>query len=382
MGEAPPPPAEPHRRASAHTAVHGERRAGPAFAAIDLGTNNCRLLIARPVQDGFQVVDSHSRIVRLGEGIGETGALSEAAMDRAVAALRVCAGKMRRHRVAGSRSVATQACRSASNGAAFLERVHAETGIRLDVIDPAEEAQLAAMGCVNLIAPDAEVALVVDIGGGSTELSWVDASAVRARGPKSRATAAPLIAWSSTPVGVVSLAERFPERPEDRCAWYDAMCAHVRQVLVVPPEAERLRPLFDDARAHLIGTSGTVTSLAGVHLGLERYDRNKVDGAWVSRDDALAAARRLQAMCHAERAAEPCIGRERADLVLAGCAILEVVSQAWPSDRLRVADRGLREGLLMTLMAKPKRRRRGGRRRRKTGRKASHAPSPGSGSTS
>lgn len=359
------------RAAPAQAAGAEEGRAGPCaggsgrpplYGALDLGTNNCRLLVAARTQHGFRVVDAYSRIVRLGEGLGETGALSQAAMARALEALSACADKLRRRQVMRVRGVATQACRAASNGAAFLAEVRRCTGLQLELIAPREEARLAVLGCLSLIERSCEAALVVDIGGGSTELSWVNVAELARREARGELRAPPIVAWASIPVGVVSLAERFPEAG-DRCAWYEAMRAYVRGMLPVPDGAGALRPAFAGARAHLVGTSGTITSLAGVHLGLARYERSKVDGLWVTLDEALAASRRLQAMCQQQRAAEPCIGPERADLVLAGCAILEAVTDAWPAQRLRVADRGLREGVLMTLMHAPKRRRRPRRNR-------------------
>ena len=350
---------------------HGRGRGpgGPLFGALDLGTNNCRLLVATRTREGFRVVDAFSRIVRLGEGLEETGLLSDAAMDRAIEALKVCAAKLKRRNVTRSRCVATQACRGARNGADFLMRVRNETGLALDAITPREEARLAAMGCLNLIDRDAKGALIIDVGGGSTELSWIDVAELRSRERAGKLNKPPIVGWTSLPVGVVTLAERFPEH-DDQCAWYAAMKGHVAATLDEPEGAARLRPAFEAGEAHLIGTSGTVTSLAGMHLGLDRYDRSKVDGLWVRTEEALEASRKLQTMCQEERAKQPCIGPERADLVLAGCAILEAVTDAWPSERLRVADRGLREGMLMTLMHAPRRGRRGGRRRRKTGRKA------------
>jgi exopolyphosphatase/guanosine-5'-triphosphate,3'-diphosphate pyrophosphatase len=334
------------------------------LAALDLGSNNCRLLIAAPSEDGFRVVDGYSRIVRLGEGVAERGELSEAAMERAAAALSICADKIRRRGVRRVRAIATQACRAARNGQAFLDKVKADTGLALDVISPREEARLSVLGCIGLIDRQSDAALVVDIGGGSTELSWVDVRELSRREAMSPDTGprAPIVAWTSIPIGVVSLAEAFPELA-DRAAWYAAMRAHVRRVLTTPEAAEILRPAFASGRGHLIGTSGTVTSIAGVHLRLPRYERARIDGLWVTREQAASASRRLQTMCRDTRAAEPCIGPDRADLVLAGCAILEEISDAWPAERLRVADRGLREGLLMTLMNPPRRRRRRGKRR-------------------
>jgi exopolyphosphatase/guanosine-5'-triphosphate,3'-diphosphate pyrophosphatase len=347
----------------------GERKANgdeaPTFAALDLGTNNCRLLIARPAQDGgFRIVEAYSNIVRLGEGLSQSGRLADHAMDRAVQALMVCAEKIARRRCLRVRAVATQACRSAANGEAFIKRVREETGIRLQIISPREEAYLAVAGCLNLLDREAHAALVVDVGGGSTELSWVDLTAGRLDVDPRRfqPKRLPVRAWISIPVGVVTLAERFPEDDADRPGWYRAMVDAMKTDIAACREAEVVRPAFDSGRAHLVGTSGAITSLAGIHLGLRRYDRRRVDGLWMSRGDCEATADRLLAVDVKGRAAEPCIGPERADLVLAGAAILQAVQELWPCERVRVADRGLREGLLMSLISPQKRRRRRGKR--------------------
>ncbi|MBV9993738.1 MAG: Ppx/GppA family phosphatase [Caulobacteraceae bacterium] len=326
------------------------------FAALDLGTNNCRLLIAAPTGRGFRVVDAYSRIVRLGEGLSQSGRLSEPAMERALAALRICAEKIRRRGPVRVRAIATQACRSAANGREFLARVAENTGMKLEVISPREEAQLSVAGCASLIDREADAALVLDVGGGSTELSWVDLR--QARGPRP-----PRIkAWLSIPIGVVTLAERFPEGAPAHEGWFRAMIEAVKAPLGAFPHAEPLRPLFEQGRAHLVGTSGAITSLAGLHLDLPRYDRAKVDGLWMSRADCDAVAERLAALTAGERAAQPCIGPDRADLVLAGAAILAAVQETWPCERVRVADRGLREGVLLSMMESRRRRRRRPRR--------------------
>lgn len=340
------------------------RNPPPVYGAIDLGTNNCRMLLAQKSGSGFQVVDAFSRVVRLGEGIATHGVLSDNAMDRAVEALKVCAEKIARQNVVKHRSIATQACRLADNGEAFLERVRSETGLQFDCITPEEEARLAVHGCVDLLDPEKDAALVIDIGGGSTELSWVDLAEWRRRGGPESGGRPPMKSWSSAPIGVVTLSERFPERPEERAAWYEEMKSYALQQLKTPRGARSMRSTFEEGRGHLVGTSGTVTSMAGVHLRLPRYDRSKVDGLWMSRDDALSACQRLRDLDVAGRAREPVIGADRAELVLAGCAIFEAVAERWPADRLRVGDRGLREGLLLNLMRKPKRRRRGGRKAR------------------
>ena len=329
---------------------------GRCYAALDLGTNNCRLLIAQPAGDGFRVLEAFSRIVRLGEGLSHTGKLQEAAMERAMAALHICADKVRRRRVAGIRAVATQACRAADNGPDFVERVAKETGLKLQVISPREEARLSVAGCRNLLDYEEEAALVLDVGGGSTELSWVD---LRGSDPSQTP---PVRAWLSVPVGVVTLAENFPETGPGDDHWYRAMVDHVRSRLDPFRHADVLRPVFDAGRAHLVGTSGAITSLAGLHLGLRRYDRSRVDGLWLEEGDCRVAAERLLRLHPEARAAEPCIGPDRADLVLAGAAILQAVQETWPCRRVRVADRGLREGLLLSLMSGGPRRR-GGRKR-------------------
>jgi len=332
-------------------------REAPLYGALDLGTNNCRLLIAKPARDGFRVVDSFSRIVRLGEGLSRTGRLDDAAMDRAYEALVLCGERVAKKGVDSSRlmAVATQACRQAENGEAFIERVRHGTGLKLRIIDPVEEARLAVEGCLNLFDHAAEAVLVVDVGGGSTELSWL-----RRKGPADFV----LEGWMYAPVGVVTLAERHPEPGTALDLWYEAMVADMGRALAAAPVTPELRDIFTGGRGHMIGTSGAITSLAGIHLGLRRYQRNLVDGLWMTSGDCERAAEKLMALGPAGRAAESCIGPDRADLVLAGAAIMEAVQRAWPSERVRVADRGLREGLLLQQMRaarSPSRRRRRGR---------------------
>ena len=348
----------PARRDGRSPRPGGADREAPLYGALDLGTNNCRLLIARPARDGFRVVDSFSRIVRLGEGLSKTGRLDDAAMDRAYEALALCAERVGRKGVSSARlsAVATQACRGAENGAAFLERVRVGTGLKLRIIDPVEEARLAVEGCRNLFDETAEAVLVIDVGGGSTELSWQ----VKRGGGYETA------AWMSAPVGVVTLAERHPEPEGGHDAWYEAMVADMGAAIAGVEVDEAVRDVFRAGQAHIVGTSGAITSLAGIHLKLRRYQRDRVDGLWMTRSDCEAAAKRLQDLGPGGRAAEACIGPDRADLVLAGAAILEAVQRAWPCERVRVADRGLREGLLLTRMREDRRPKRGRRRRRRS----------------
>ena len=309
------------------------------YAALDLGTNNCRLLIACPTEDGFRVVDSFSRIVRLGEGISATGCISDAAIDRAIAALSVCRDKIRSRKARRLRLIATEACRAASNADGFRDRVAAETGIRLEVIDRETEAALAVVGCSPLLDPHGRGAVLFDIGGGSTELVRIE------RDPADRHAAPRIKAWMSIPLGVVTLAEHFGGRDVTPQS-YASMIAEVARY-VEPFAAEHGDDL---AGMHLLGTSGTVTTLAGIHLHLHRYDRRRVDGIWMNDAEITATIARLLRMSYQERAANHCISVERADLVLAGCAILDAIRNAFPLPRLRVADRGLREGMLVEMM--------------------------------
>jgi exopolyphosphatase/guanosine-5'-triphosphate,3'-diphosphate pyrophosphatase len=318
----------------------------PVYAALDLGTNNCRLLVAIPTRPGqFRVIDAFSRIVRLGEGLTANGRLSEQAMDRAVEALGVCAEKLRSREVRSARLIATEACRSAENGAAFLARVAGETGLTLEIIDRETEARLAVSGCGSLVERDTHGVVLFDIGGGSSEIALIDVS-----GRRSPRLANHIVSWTSLPVGVVSLAERFGGRHVSREV-FEAMVAEVGALLEMFEGRNRLAHLARGERFHLLGTSGTVTTLAGLHLGLARYDRRRVDGLWMDDLDVERMIDRLLGWKFEERVANACIGADRADLVLAGCAILEAIRRVWPSDRLRVADRGLREGILSELMS-------------------------------
>jgi len=311
-----------------------------AFAALDLGTNNCRLLIARASQDGFTVVDAFSRVVRLGEGLATTGRMSDEAMDRAIEALSVCADKLKRRNVVLARSVATEACRQAQNGAQFIERVKKETGIVLDVISPKEEARLAVMGCHALLEPGEGPALIFDIGGGSTELVLVSTG-----GPVPE-----ILDWASVPWGVVSLTESEPLSGEDDAALADTYARMRKKVSdAFAVFAERLPVGKGDHR--LLGTSGTVTTLASVYLKLQSYDRKQIDGLHLPTMAMREISQTLAALPPAGRARFPTIGQERSDLVVAGCAILESIFDIWPGERLGVADRGIREGILRALMA-------------------------------
>ena len=328
--------------------------AAPAYAALDLGTNNCRLLVARPTRRGFHVIDAFSRIIRLGEGIAASGELSHDAMDRTFEALRICASKMARNNVVRSRLVATEACRIAGNGEEFINRVRRDLGMKIEILTRELEAQLAVSGCAPLIDEQSDHALVFDIGGGSSELVWLDLSKRRANWRRSlsdRLEATNCItAWTSLPIGVVTLAERFGGHHVDHAA-FESMVEVVQDLLAPFERQHRFLERTSGGRTHFLGTSGTVTTVAGIQLKLARYDRNRVDGCWLSVKDVRSVTGNLLGQSYEERVSEPCIGRDRADLVMAGCAILEALLRTWPADRLRVADRGLREGILTELIA-------------------------------
>lgn len=314
-------------------------RGTEVYAALDLGTNNCRLLIACPAGDGFRVVDSFSRIIRLGEGVAATGCISEAAIGRAIAALSICRDKIELRKARRLRLIATEACRAAANADHFLGRVAAETGIQLEVIDRETEAALAVVGCSPLLDPMGRGAILFDIGGGSTELVRIE------RDPGQNGGEPLTKAWMSIPLGVVTLAEHHGGRDVTRQSYarmVEEVAAHI-----APFAAEHGR---DIEGMHLLGTSGTVTTLAGIHLNLIRYDRRRIDGVWLEDAEITRTIERLLGMSYQQRASNTCISVERADLVLAGCAILDAIRQAFPLPRLRVADRGLREGMLVEMM--------------------------------
>ena len=348
------------------------------YGALDLGTNNCRLLIAKPSRRGFLVIDAFSRIIRLGEGVLSSGRLSEAAMKRTIEALKVCAEKMSRRAVTRSRLIATEACRIASNGGEFIERVRGETGLSIEIVGQETEAKLAVSGCASLIDRNCDWVLVFDIGGGSSELIWLDLA--RLGRPWRRTlhdrvdVQTCIAAWTSLPIGVVNLAERHGGR-EVTPGSYEAMVKDVMAGLTSFETKHRFSKRIAGKRAHFLGTSGTVTTISGIHLKLPVYERARVDGCWLTARDVRVVSNDLIGMSYAERVAQPCIGQERADLVLAGCAILEALLRTWPCQRLRVADRGLREGILATLMAEDGHERRSLPRHQGDGQLPAHAAS-------
>lgn len=340
-----------------HKQLRGGKR--PLYAAVDLGTNNCRLLIAYRHGAHFRVLASHSQIVRLGEGLAATGQLSEAAMERTFDALGNIRAKLGHHHVGNVRCIATEACRKAENGPAFIRQVQARTGLSFKIVSAGEEARLAAIGCHDLLEPEADLVMVLDIGGGSTEVSFLDLTQLRDRNLKDLVRSVPIKASRSFPLGVVTLSESFAEGDEAQV--YSAQREHARSLFASWTQGAEYCERMAERNAYMVGTSGTVTCLAGIHLNLPRYERRLVDGLWMDDDQVHAVIDQLREIGPAGRAALPTVGSGRADLMMAGCAILDAACELWPSGRLRVADRGLREGLLLSMIhrqPKPSRRRR------------------------
>jgi exopolyphosphatase/guanosine-5'-triphosphate,3'-diphosphate pyrophosphatase len=347
-----PRPAQSPADAASVEATDTRRFPCPSFAALDLGTNNCRMLVAAPAGDSFRVLDSFSRIVRLGEGLHRTGRLSPVAMERALGALHACAARLARRPVRRLRAIATEACRRAANGAEFLAQVKHETGLDIAIISSREEVELALESCAPLLADGGRRALLFDIGGGSTELAWVR---IDAGGRPS------LIGYDSLPVGVVTLAERFGPAGFDPDG-FEEMVEDVAARLASFESVHCIAHEIRDGGVQLLGTSGTVTTLAGVALGLLRYRRPLVDGTVLSSAVADTALANLRALGREGLAAHPCVGPDRVDFVLPGCAVFAAITRLWPASRVIVADRGLREGMLLR-MIRADRSRQGPRRR-------------------
>ena len=329
----------------AHTNSHAQQppksKELMAYAAIDLGTNNCRMLVAQPSHNGFKVIDSFSRIVRLGEGVSANGRLNENAIERTILALGVCKSKMRRAGVKKARCVTTEACRRADNSGDFLNRVHAELGIKLEAISAKEEAELTLMGCAPLLAEVRPHALVFDIGGGSTEAVWIDMNA--SNGPRA-------VDMVSLPHGVVTLSEDYPGGTGTDGA-FEEIISRIDEGLAAFDERNSISSAINKGMVQMLGTSGTVTTLGALHLELPRYDRSKIDGLVLSFEDINKTISMIDNMSVENRMKHPCIGAKRGDLMMSGCAILEAVTRRWSAGKLVVADRGIREGILISLMS-------------------------------
>ena len=325
---------------------------GELYAALDLGTNNCRLLIARPSfqqhtqHKTLKVVDSYSRIVRLGEGVSETGKLSEEAMRRTMKALSTCKQKLNRYGIAKYRFVATEACRRASNAEVFLNRVRDDLGLTIDIISNEEEARLAFLGCSSLLVKDTRYALAFDIGGGSTEFMWVKIDPEQPLNSHKRHL---IQDWLSLPYGVMNMSEQFGG-PAFTEMYFEEIVAKISGLLAPMERENQIANRMWKEDVQMLSTSGTVTTLAAIHLDLPHYDRSKIDGIKLSISDIRGATQTLMRMSPAQRAAHPCIGSARTDFILSGCAIFEAIARTFPIDKITIADRGVREGIIVSLM--------------------------------
>lgn len=325
------------------------------YGVVDLGTNNCRLLVAVPNPEGFRVIDSFSRIVRLGEGLKEDKNISDVATERTVSALKICKDKMTRRGVTKMWCVATQACREAENGEHFVKTIQDQVKMELDIIDPREEARLAVVGCKALLDTNYNRGIVFDIGGGSTEVIWIEFDG--RRNPK-------IIDWISIPLGVVNLSEEYGTKDALSDDHYTEMKERVKEHIVPFEEKHSITSSIAEGKVQLMGTSGTVTTLTSMHLNQAVYDRSEVDGAWMKSRDLVNICTDLSKMDYSERLALNNIGNDRAELVVAGCAIFDAMVDVWPIDDVRVADRGIREGMLHHLMDVQRRENRVNRRKR------------------
>lgn len=328
---------------SSSPSEHGQT---PNYAAIDLGTNSCRLVIATPTPTSFRIVETFSKITRLGEGIINNNELSKAAIKRTVGALKVCSGVLAEYApIVRSRFVATAACRRAVNCQQFLDLVKKETGLNIETISSKEESRLAVVGCIPLLSRNIKRVLVFDIGGGSTEISL-------ARTTNTGNTF--IEGFVSLPYGVVTISEAFPQQDMTSLA-YDTIIERTHKILADFEEKYKIREAIANQEIQVIGTSGTVTVLGAVHLNLPRYNRSAVDGISISRQDIERAINKIKRLGDEGRKKHPCIGAQKADLTMAGCAIIEALNSFWPISEITVADRGIREGILLDMMHSSKR---------------------------
>lgn len=338
--EAPDPAAQTAARETmGGTAAADGRR--PLFGAIDVGSNNLRMLVASVQPNGEpKVFDAFSRTVRLGANLNREGALVDQAIDKATNALRICAKKIQQAGVIRYRAVATEVCRQAVNSQRLVASVKRQTGIELEVISCAEEARLAMLGVSPLVEPTATDCLVFDIGGGSSEIVW---------GQRQSDGDLKFIDHISLPFGVISLADRIDETETARRASYQVLREELQVALMETEQRWQLRRNVQAGQVQVLGASGTVTTLAGVLLGLQKYARHRVDGTDLPTPQARHVIDHLLRQSPEDRARNGCIGASRCDMVLPGCAMFEAILGIWPVDKVRVADRGVREGILYDL---------------------------------
>ena len=319
------------------------------YAAIDLGTNSCRLVIASPTPTSFHIIETFSRITRLGEGIIKENELSREASRRTIKALKICSEIISEYApIHRARFVATAACRRAKNCRDFLSEVKRQTGLNLEIISSQEESRLAVIGCLPLLKKSVKRALVFDIGGGSTEISLARLA---------NSGKAFIEGYVSLPYGVVTISEAFPNKDMTNLA-YNTVMERTHKLLEAFEERYKISEAIENGEIQIIGTSGTVTVLGAVELNLPRYNRSAVDGIVISAGDVKHAIGKIRRMGDDGRKKHPCIGPLKADLTIAGCAIIEAICSFWPVKEITVADRGIREGILLDLMHNRKKPRR------------------------
>ena len=319
----------------------GQQAGGDNYAAIDLGTNSCRLVIATPTPSSFRIVETFSKITRLGEGIINNNELSHTAIRRTINALRVCAGVLEEYEpIVKARYVATAACRRAKNCRYFMDLVKRETGLNIEIISPQEESRLAVVGCIPLLNRNIKRALVFDIGGGSTEVSLARMS---------NSGRAIIEAFVSLPYGVVTVSEAFPEHEMTDLA-YNTIIERTHKLLAEFENKYHISEDIKSQRIQVLGTSGTVTVLGAIHLNLSRYNRSAVDGLALSAQDVDKTISKIKRMGDEGRKKHACIGTQKSDLTMAGCAIIEGLMSFWNVSEITIADRGIREGILLDLM--------------------------------
>lgn len=310
------------------TGRSGARRVG----SIDAGTNTFRLLIAElEGPDRFLPLHVSRDIIRLGRGFRARGMISEEAARRALSTLQGYAATLREYGAQEVRAVATSVCREASNGPAFLDRVRAETGIPLEAIVAAEEARLALKGALTVVSADGGPLLLVDIGGGSTEF-------VLARRDR---PADPI----SLPLGVVHLTEEFLRHDPPAPAEMAALQAHLDRALAAGLAA--YRPLLGQPGLTLVGTAGTITTLAAMELGLEVYDPARVNHLRLSRAALSRLLGALTPLPARERLRIRPLEPGREDVIVAGALILAQVMEWFQVPEVVVSDGGLLEGLIL-----------------------------------
>lgn len=320
------------------------------IAAIDLGTNSCRLLVARADESNLKIIDSYSKIIRLGEDIHQTKKLSRQAINRAIDSLAICIQKINKHNVKLLRCVTTEACRQALNAADFIEEVKEKVGIKLEIINPSEEAYLAITGCSSLLSNQASYALAFDIGGGSTELLWMKVYSAP-ESDKQIYHNIEVIDCISLPFGVVTLSEGYGAHASHPKAYEDTR-ERILQKLAVFCEKNSILNYVKQNQVQMIGTSGTVTTLAAIFLELTKYERKLIDGFMIETQALIGICRDILAMEEKDRLNHPCIGVERASFIVMGAAILEGIISMWPITSTVIADRGVREGILIDLLHK------------------------------